>query len=205
MPFPSVKQLLLAASSFTAAMAAVPVEDIAKNAHIPVKDLVDLLNIKDYSKVAVEEWCPLLQQPVEAVQSWPDDVKEYVFGEISTEISILVTSQGEDRVAVEAEGNALAPRDETIRRIERQLLSVHNARIQSGRNGCFQNWGCGACVTAAGLTGTAAIAGCVGAAFAAVGGTAGIATPIVVAGLIECGAKAAAAVAGAVGVCHSAL
>ncbi|GJD00637.1 hypothetical protein ColKHC_09462 [Colletotrichum higginsianum] len=184
---PSFIKLLLAATSATVALALTPVEELAENVHVPVGLIVDVINAPDYSKIDIGEWAGLLEQPVEAVKAWPDDVKAYVLAELSTERRELVA------------------RAATIRAVERQLLSVHNARIQSGRNGCFQNVPCGTCVVAAGFAGTSGIAGCIGAAFAAIGGTVGTATPIVVSAAIECGAKVAGVTTAAIGACHSAL
>ena len=108
-------------------------------------------------------------------------------------------------LSAEVESNQLETRDDSIRNLERQALSVHNARIASGSNGCFQNWSCGTCVTAASLTGVAGITACVGTALGAEGGSGGFATPVVIAGLVECIAKVSAATTAAVGVCHTAL
>ncbi|KAJ0166546.1 hypothetical protein CTA2_6891 [Colletotrichum tanaceti] len=204
---PSLIKLFLAATSATAVLALTPVEDLANKVHVPVSLMVDVLNAPDYTKIDIGEWAGLLKQPVEAVRAWPEDVKAYVLAEISTEVSLAIAPKDESRelVAVKAEPRELVARAETVRRIERQLLSVHNARVQSGRSKCFQNIPCGACVIAAGFAGTAGIAGCVGAAFTAIGGTAGTATPIVISALIECGAKAAGVTSAAIGACHTAL
>ncbi|KAK6223119.1 hypothetical protein QIS74_03964 [Colletotrichum tabaci] len=194
---PSFIKLLLAATSATVALALTPVEELAENVHVPVGLIVDVINAPDYSKIDIGEWAGLLEQPVEAVKAWPDDVKAYVLAELSTEVSVAIAPRDERR--------ELVARAETIRAVERQLLSVHNARIQSGRNGCFQNVPCGTCVVAAGFAGTSGIAGCIGAAFTAIGGTLGTATPIVVSAAIECGAKVAGVTTAAIGACHAAL
>lgn len=209
MPASSVKLLLLAASSINMALAMTPVADLAVRVHTPVKAMVDLLNTDNFATVATDDWCTLLQQPVDEVKNWPDDVKEYVFAEISIEISLLVTP-GVDaniqfEVSAEVESSKLETRAESIRRIERQALAVHHARMASANSGCFRNWECGACVTAAGLAGTSGIAGCVGAAFVAIGGTAGTSTPIVLSALIECIAKVTSVTVAAIGTCHSLL
>ncbi|KAM5350715.1 hypothetical protein ACJ41O_007220 [Fusarium nematophilum] len=191
------KLLVFAGTSAAASLAAVPVEELAKGAHVPVDMIVDILSTTDYASVNIDDWAPLLQQPVEAIKDWPADVKEHVFSELAAEVS--------DLVAPKAERRELTTRNESIRAVERQLLSVHNARIQSGRNGCFQNVPCGTCVVAAGLLGSSAIAGCVGTALAAVAGSAGVSTPVAIAGLTECGLKVASTTTAAIGVCHSAL
>ncbi|KAH6867987.1 hypothetical protein BKA58DRAFT_458596 [Alternaria rosae] len=187
-------------------MDAIPIEVIAEKVHVPIKAMVDLLNTIDYVTMTVEDWCPLLQQPIEAVQAWPDHVKEYVFTELSLEVSALVTPEAARIDAVsEVNSNKLAARNDSVRRMERQALALHDARIKSGRSGCFQNWACGSCVVAAGLAGASGIAGCTGAALAAIEGTAGFALADVYAAYFECTAKVGGATTAAIGVCHSGL
>jgi len=187
-------------------LGAIPIEVIAEKVHVPTKAMVDLLNTVDYVTMTVEDWCPLLQQPVEAVQAWPDHVKEYVFTELSLEVSALVAPEAARVDAVsEVKSNKLAARNDSVRRMERQALALHDARIKSGRSGCFQNWACGSCVVAAGLAGASGIAGCTGAALAAVEGTAGFALAAVYAAYVECTTKVGGATTAAIGVCHAGL
>jgi hypothetical protein len=103
---------------------------------------------------------------------------------------------------------------ESVRRVERQLLTSLDARIKSARSGCSQNAACGTCVTAARLTGFGAIATCAGIDFAAIeanvdidlpiiGAKVGIDVSVAISDLVACSSKATATVEAAVGVCHS--
>ena len=187
---------------------AVRIEDLAEQCQVPADAMVNLLNTDDFTTIDVKAWTAILHQPAEIVEAWPAPIKQLVFAEISIELSALVVPEAARRdLAPAVVNNKLEARNgfDTVRRVERQLFATHDARLKSAHSSCFQNVPCGTCVTAAGLTGFGAIAGCVGVAFAAVELTAGVATPVAISELVACGSKAAAVTVAAIGVCHSSL
>ncbi|WYZ36836.1 hypothetical protein EsH8_II_000342 [Colletotrichum jinshuiense] len=211
-----VKRLLIATTTITLAIAASPVEELAQACNVKAEIFNQLLNTSDYSVVDIGELAGLLQQPSEVITSWSAETRQFVLSEFAHEITNSLHELDPDfslsEREVETDNSGLEKRvDERAqyRAYERQLLSIHNTRVQSANSGCFSHAACGACVVAAGLAGTAGILGCVGTAIEAEILTAvptfGVATAAIWVALGSCVTRVTGVAVAAFGTCHTLL
>ncbi|KAL1795726.1 hypothetical protein ACET3X_005950 [Alternaria dauci] len=175
--------------------------------------MVNLLNTDDFTTINVDDWTAVLQQPAGVIEAWSTAIRNVVFADISVELSALIapeTAQTQLPPAVITNNVEATDCIESVRRVERQLVASHDARIKSAKSGCSQNATCGTCITAAGLTGFGAIATCAGVDFAAIeasididvaaaGAKVHIDVSLAISELLACSSKVNATVEAAIG------
>lgn len=209
-------QLMVAASSIVnLAMAASPVEILAQGCKVDVQVFDNLLNTSNYAEFDIAQLAETFQQPVEVVTSWSLETRQYILAELKQEMISAVAHMGYDVESVEPEADSGAHLDKRVdereqyRSHERQLLSIHNARVRSAQSGCFKHVACGSCVIAAGFAGAAGISACVAVAVEAealtVAPTVGSSTAPIWLALTECVSKVASVASAAFGTCHTLL
>lgn len=194
-------------------VAATSLVDLANGCNVTVDLLADVLNTTDYSAIDITKYTDLFQQPADVLESWTADVKTEALSNFAHEVELFIAPPTKEVASARRDMmSELEKRvDESHLYLGHQerTLSIHNARIQSARSGCFQNVACGSCVTAAGLLATSGILGCVGTAMTAEAATAaptfGSSTAPIWIAMTQCITKVASIGAGGIGACHSAL
>ncbi|KAH7359421.1 hypothetical protein B0T11DRAFT_300304 [Plectosphaerella cucumerina] len=211
-----LQKLLLMAAAASLTLAAHPVEDVAKGCGVTPEVFDQLLNSSSVADFDIGQVAGLLGEPVEVINSWSEDSREFLFNELSRgakDSLALIDPEQEIGKRQFADDDKLdkrqSPNAQIYRDQESVFVRVHNARMRSANTSCFANVPCGTCGAAASLVGVAGIATCtvigVEAEAVVIGTTAGSATPAVWVAYVGCVAKVSAEVATLVGACHAAL